>query len=89
MLAALFGMLAVVILALRTPNRRLRSGTAFALLIFGMAGLMLMASCGGTSGGGGGGGGGSGGTPTGTATATITGTSGAATSALNFALDVQ
>jgi hypothetical protein len=89
MVAALFGMLAVVIFALRTPNRRLRSGTAFALLIFGTAGLMLMASCGGTSGGGGGGGGGSGGTPTGTATATITGTSGAATGTLNFTLDVQ
>jgi hypothetical protein len=88
MVAALFGMLAVVIFALRTPNRRLRSGTAFALLIFGTAGLMLMASCGGTSGGGGGGGG-SGGTPTGTATATITGTSGAATGTLNFTLDVQ
>jgi subtilase family serine protease len=88
MVAALFCMLAVVIFALRTPNRRLRSATAFALLIFGMAGLMLMASCGGTSGGGGGGGG-SGGTPTGSTNATITGTSGNATGTLNFTLDVQ
>lgn len=83
-----FTMLAIVVLALSARSRQLRSGAAFALLIFGMAGLMLMSSCGGTSGGGGGGGG-SGGTPTGSTTATITGSSGSATSSLNFTLDVQ
>lgn len=88
LVASFLTMLAIVILALSTRNRRLRSGATFALLIFGMAGLMLMASCGGTSGGGGGGGG-SGGTPTGSTTATITGSSGSATSSLNFTLDVQ
>jgi hypothetical protein len=82
-------MLAIVIFVSRTQNRRLRSGTAFALVIVGMAGLMLMASCGGTSGGGGGGGGISGGTPTGSTTATVTGTSGNATGTLSFTLDVQ
>jgi hypothetical protein len=87
--SALLCMLAIVIFASRTQNRRLRSGTAFALLIVGMAGLMLMASCGGTSGGGGGGGGTSGGTPTGSTTATITGTGGTATGSLSFTLDVQ
>ncbi|HJZ51900.1 MAG TPA: S53 family peptidase [Candidatus Acidoferrales bacterium] len=87
--SALLCMLAIVIFASRTQNRRLRSGTAFALLIVGMAGLMLMASCGGTSGGGGGGGGTSGGTPTGSTTATVTGTSGNATGTLSFTLDVQ
>jgi subtilase family serine protease len=85
---ALLFMLAIAAFA-RMANRRLRSAAGSALLIFSMAGLMLMASCGGTSGGGGGGGGGSGGTPTGSTTATITGTSGTATGTLNFTLDVQ
>jgi hypothetical protein len=87
--AALLFVLAIAAFAAMASNRRLRSATALALLIFSMAGLMLMASCGGSSGGGGGGGGGSGGTPTGSTTATITGTSGAATGTLNFTLDVQ
>ncbi len=88
---ALFCAFGVAILAFSKPSRRLRSGAAFALVFFGMVGLMLMASCGGTSSGtsGGGGTGGSGGTPTGSTTATITGTSGNASSSLNFTLDVQ
>jgi hypothetical protein len=85
--AALLCLLAIAAFTVTASNRRLRSATTFALLIFSIAGLMLMASCGGSSGGGGGGG--SGGTPTGSTTATITGTSGAATGTLDFTLDVQ
>ena len=88
--ATLLAILGMSILALRTSSKRLRSGASFALAILGMAGIMLMASCGGTSGGAGGGGGGtSGGTPTGSTTATIVGTSGSASTSLNFTLDVQ
>jgi hypothetical protein len=89
--ASLLAILGISILALRTSSKRLRSGASFALMILGMAGIMLMASCGGSSNGGGGGGGGgtSGGTPTGSTTAAIVGTSGSATTSLNFTLDVQ
>ncbi len=89
--ASLLAIFAISILALRTSSKRLRSGASFALVTLGMAGLMLMSSCGGTSGGGGGGGGGggTGGTPTGSTTATIVATSGSASSSLNFTLDVQ
>jgi subtilase family serine protease len=85
--ATLLGILGISILALRASSTRLRSGVSFALVILGMAGIMMMASCGGTSSGGGGGG--NGGTPTGSTTATIVATSGSATSSLNFTLDVQ
>ena len=88
--ASLLAILGISILALRTSSKRLRSGASFALMILGMAGIMLMASCSGSNGGGGGGGGGtSGGTPTGSTTATIVATSGSATTSLNFTLDVQ
>ncbi|MGA7224922.1 MAG: S53 family peptidase [Candidatus Acidiferrales bacterium] len=92
--ATLLAIFAFSLLALgNTTTKRVRSGASFALLILGMAGIMLMASCGGTSnnsgGGGGGGGGTSGGTPTGSTTATIVGTSSSASSSLNFTLDVQ
>jgi subtilase family serine protease len=87
--ASLLAIFAISVLALRTSSKRLRSGASFALVIIGMAGIIVMASCGGTSGGGGGGGGGNGGTPTGSTTATIVGTSGSATTSLNFTLDVQ
>jgi subtilase family serine protease len=86
--ATLLAIFALSIFALRsTTSKRLRSGASFALLILGMAGIMLMSSCGG--GNGGGGGGGTGGTPTGSTTATIVATSGSASSSLNFTLDVQ
>ncbi len=90
--ASLLAIFALSILALRgtsTTSKRLRSGVSFALVILGMAGLMLMSSCGGTSNNSGGGGGTSGGTPTGSTTATIVATSGSASSSLNFTLDVQ
>ncbi len=88
--ASLLIIFALSILALRsTTSKRLRSTASFALVILGMAGIMLLSSCGGTSGSGGGGGGGNGGTPTGSTTATIVATSGSASSSLNFTLDVQ
>jgi subtilase family serine protease len=91
--ASLLAIFALSIFALRsTSSKRLRSTASFALVIVGMGGIMLMASCGGSSGGGGGGGGGggtSGGTPTGSTTATIVATSGSASTTLNFTLDVQ
>jgi subtilase family serine protease len=90
--ASLLAIFALSLLALRSTNsKRLRSFASFALVVVGMAGLMLMSSCGGTSSnsGGGGGGGGNGGTPTGSTTATIVATSGSATTSLNFTLDVQ
>ncbi|MFZ3214888.1 MAG: S53 family peptidase [Candidatus Acidiferrales bacterium] len=72
----------LLLLTWRRP--RLRSGAAFALLVVA---LLLVASCGG--GGGGGGNTGGNGTPTGSSSAVINGSSGAATSSLNFTLDVE
>lgn len=84
--ASLLAIFALSILALRnTSSKRLRSGASFALVILGMAGLVLMSSCGGTSSGGGN----HGGTPTGSTTASIIATSGSASTSLNFTLDVQ
>ena len=53
--ATLLAIFALSILALRnTTSKRLRSTASFALAILGMAGIMLMSSCGGSSSGGGG-----------------------------------
>jgi subtilase family serine protease len=89
--AALLAVFALSLLALRSrSSKRLRSTASFALAILGMAGIMLMSSCGGGSNSaGGGGGGGTGGTPTGSTTAAIVATSGSASTSLNFTLEVQ